>query len=635
MDRAGGPWLRLLLLFAFALALRAVYLLELSGSVLLDVLIGDGAEYDRWARALLADDGSAPEVFYQAPLYPYALAAVYRLAPSHVAVMWGQALFGAGACVLLALAGRRWFDARTGWIAGVLLALYPFALFYTSLLQKTTLALFFLCAVLLLLAHARAGRGLAFPFAAGAALGALCLLRENALALVPVVPLCVAVGPAEPGHGSARRALRAAAVVAGVLLLLAPVAWRNAERGGGGLLPTTFQLGTNLHAGNFRGSAGRYVPPREGAGFPGREQDDAWQLAEAAAGRPLTPAEVSSHWTREALAEVRADPVAWLRLMAFKTLLLVNAEEVLDIEAHQVFADESRLLRGLAAVLHFGVLFPLAVWGVVATAGRWRRLWPLYAVFLTLAGSVVVFFVLGRLRLPLVPIAALFAAAGVAALPALREASARTRLACAACLAIGALACNWPLPGGVPSPRAATWNDLGVALRQQGRDDEALAWFERSLLRDPDYYRAHLNRGELLRARGEPAAGLASIRQAVALRPDSAVARLYLARALMDAGRTADALAAARRALALDPGHVGAESLVGLLLLREGRADEALPHLRRYVARRPDDPRGHNNLGAALLSSGREDEARAAFQAALRADPGHAGARANLERLGP
>jgi tetratricopeptide (TPR) repeat protein len=247
---------------------------------------------------------------------------------------------------------------------------------------------------------------------------------------------------------------------------------------------------------------------------------------------------------------------------------------------------------------------------------------------------VVIFFVLGRLRFPLVPIAVLFAASGLSALPSLRGAGARRWLACAACLAGGAVLANWPLGGGVASPRALTYNDLGVALHQRGREDEALAMFERSIARDPRFYRAYLNKGELLRDRGRTDAALVVIREALAIQPDSAVAYQYLGAALMDAGRLPDAIAAVRHSLALDPGQVGAESLLGLLLLRESRPEQAIPHLEAYVKRRRDDPRGYNNLGAALMRAGRVEEARAAFREALRLDPSHAGARANLERLG-
>jgi tetratricopeptide (TPR) repeat protein len=629
---AQGSSARCLLLFCFAFAARAIYLLELSDTILLEVLIGDGEGYDRWARGLLADGGRTPDVFYQAPLYPYLLAGVYGLTgPSPVLVLWLQAALGAASCVLLALAGRRFFGERAGWIAGALLAIYPFALFYTGLIQKTALALFFLCLLLWLLAKTRDAPGWRLPLAAGLALGALSLLRENALALLPLVALWLLF---EPREASGRqRVLRAATLCAGMLLMLGPVAWRNAAHGGGGLIPTSFQLGTNLYAGNHHGSSGRYVPPREGGGFPGREESDATQLAEAATGEALTPAGVSRYFVAKTFEEIRAEPLSWLALMLRKSVLLWNAEEVLDTEAPEVYADESILLRGLAAGFHFGVLFPIALWGVVATLPDRRRLSILYVLLLGMAASVVLFFVLGRLRFPLVPILILFAAAGIAALPRLRGAGPVQLALCVGCLFFGGLLANWPLGGGVREPRALTYNDLGVALRLAGRPDEALGWFDRAIARDADYYRAYLNKGETLRARGQTEAAIRLAREAVALQPASAVSRQYLAIALMDAGRRREALMEIRHALELDPGNVAFESLLGLLLLQQGRPGEAIPHLESYVKRRPDDPRGHNNLGAALHRSGRVEEARGAFRAALRLDPGHEDARRNLDSL--
>ena len=617
-----------LLLFGLAFAVRAAYLIELRGSVLVEVLIGDGYGYDQWARALVAGDGGAPGVFYQAPLYPYFLAAVYRVTGGSIAaVLWLQALLGAGACVLLGMAGRSFFGARAGYLAGGMLAVYPYALFYGGLVEKSALALFCLCLLLLLLGRARDLPGAWLPAAAGLVLGALCLLRENALALLPVVALWLLLEPPDAPRRS--RLLRAAAACASTLLVLAPVAWRNAAHGGGGLLPTTFQLGTNLYAGNYHGASGRYVPPREGGGFPGREESDARQLAEAATGGPLTPSGVSRYWTARTLEEIHAAPGDWLLLMLRKTLLLWNAEEVLDTEAPEVYADESRLLASLTRVFHFGVLLPIALFGVAATFGDRRRLWLLYALVLGMAASVVIFFVLGRLRFPLVPLLILFAAAGIAALP--EVARSRRRLAvCGGLLLAGAALANAPAGGAVVDPRALTWNDLGVALRREGRTDEALAHFERAIAREPAFYRAHLNKAEILRTQGDTGAAIELARQAVAIQPGSAVARQYLAAALKDAGRTDEALAEIRRALALDPGHAASESLLGLLLLQHGRPAEAIPHLARYTERRPDDPRGFNNLGVALAKAGRVSDAHAAFREALRLDPAHAGARRNL-----
>ncbi len=70
-----------------------------------------------------------------------------------------------------------------------------------------------------------------------------------------------------------------------------------------------------------------------------------------------------------------------------------------------------RQLRIGSWIGHFGLLVPLAVLGVIVTWPDRRRLWILYALTLTYALSVVMFYVFARYRYPLVPFLLLFAAA--------------------------------------------------------------------------------------------------------------------------------------------------------------------------------------------------------------------------------
>ncbi len=44
------------------------------------VLMGDARGYDEWAQRIAAGDWIGHEVFYQAPLYPYFLGAIYAVA---------------------------------------------------------------------------------------------------------------------------------------------------------------------------------------------------------------------------------------------------------------------------------------------------------------------------------------------------------------------------------------------------------------------------------------------------------------------------------------------------------------------------------------------------------------------------
>src|SRR5205814_5019650 len=95
-------WLPLIIIGVAAFALRVMYFVELRGTPLFAVLIGDGKQYDAWAQQIAGGQWIGTEVFYQTPLYPYFLAVIFKVAGhSLLTVRIIQALLGAAACVLL------------------------------------------------------------------------------------------------------------------------------------------------------------------------------------------------------------------------------------------------------------------------------------------------------------------------------------------------------------------------------------------------------------------------------------------------------------------------------------------------------------------------------------------------------
>ncbi len=179
---------QLLLLALAALLLRVAYVWEIGSQPLFGYLVGDALVYDAWAREIAAGAWLGDEVFYQAPLYPYFLGSLYRfIGPDLLWTRLVQVTFGAGSCVLLALAGSAFFSRRVGLAAGWLLAVYPTAIFFDALVQKSVLDLFLISLLLYALGRIRTAPGPGRCLAVGLTLGCLILTRENAGIFAPVV----------------------------------------------------------------------------------------------------------------------------------------------------------------------------------------------------------------------------------------------------------------------------------------------------------------------------------------------------------------------------------------------------------------------------------------------------------------
>jgi len=579
---------RLVAIFLLAAALRFAHVAAIGEAPFARLLIGDARSYDRWAKTIAGGDWLGTATFYQAPLYPYLLGAYYRIAGTDpMGVRWAQALAGAAACVLLAWAGRAWLGERDGLAAGAILAVYPPAIYFDGIVQKAALDNVLMCALLAVLGAFVLRRDRRLMLAAGAVLGLFALSRENALVFFAII----AAWLAWRRLGLAPVALLAA----GTALVLAPVAIRNRVVGGE-LLITTSQAGSNFYIGNGPSANGAYVPIRPGREMPEFERTDATQVAQAAIGHPLTPGEVSSYWWSRSLSWIRENPGAWLRLMGRKWMLVWNRVELPDTESFEVYRDASVVLRALAAVLGFGILVALGAAGMVLA---WRvepRPDLLYLMLFGYAAAVAAFYVFARYRYPLVPILALFAGHALVRGWGLLAARDLRRLRPAAIAAALALVVScWPILS-MAGTRALSYANLGIGFAEEGRLDEAIVLFRKSIDLYPSEPDAHYN----------------------------------LAVALDQLGQEEQAANELVTVLRLDPGFAAAHDNLGVLLARSGNFADAERHFREALRLDPSSPLTRNNLGNIAQERGRVDEAVRLYQDALRIEPGYVEARMNL-----
>jgi tetratricopeptide (TPR) repeat protein len=656
--------------FSVALAIRLIHIWQIRRSPYFDVLMGDANGYDLWAQRLAGGDWIGTEVFYQAPLYPYFLGAVYAIFGRDLLIVRiVQALIGSASCALLGLAGARFFSPRVGVIAGLALAFWAPAIFFDGLLQKSVLDLFFVCVGLYLIsaisnqqsAISNQNTAISQWIALGAAMGALALTRENALVFILVILVWA-------WYQHSRKVVIPAFVI-GLAIVLTPVVVRNYAIDGGFYL-TTSQFGSNFYIGNNPGADGTYASIRFGRGAPEFERIDAKEVAEASVGRDLSASEVSSYWTGRALGYITSQPLDWLRLTGRKMLLLVNRTEMVDTESLESHAEWSAPVAWLSWIAHFGILVPLAVLGIIVT-WRDRRLWILHALTVTYALSVVAFYVFARYRYPLVPLLLLFASAPFDSPFDSQQRTSRPLLLAQGLrrwpvivsVVMAAIVANLSMLSpalmraitennlgtalqeqkryedairhheraiAVAPDYAPAYNNLGAALRASDRVDEAIANYRKALELEPDYPSAAFNLANALLAKGETGASVEQFREALQKSPQSVEAQNNLGTALAARGDTAGAMAAFRAAIAVDDRSVIAHRNLGNLLIDTGSRREGVQHLERAIALAPLEPEAIYDVGTVLLEDQNFLGAAARFQAALTIKPDWPEAHNNL-----
>ncbi len=643
-------WITLL-----ALALRIVHLLEARDVPLFDILIVDGRQYDAWARRIAAGDWIGTETFYQAPLYPYFLG-ILKLALGDG--LWPirivQAVLGATSCGLLFLAARQFVSHRVGVVAGVMLAVYPPAIFFDGLVQKAAIGGFIVVLVLWLIARAQQVPRWSRFGTLGVALGLLLLTREETILLVPAILLWILVR--FRGSPWALRGQWIASLLGGAALVLLPVGWRNYAVGGEFLI-TTSQAGTNFWIGNRPGSEGIYAPLRPGRSDTSVERVDAFELAEIEMGRKLTPREVSDFWFDQSFTWIRNEPAAWLKLLGRKALLLVNAFEVPDAEDQYFYEKYETVLALLSRFVHLGTVLPLCAAGLWLAWPRRRDLGVLALLLGVLCIGVVMFYVMGRYRYPIVPIVIVFASVALVQGIALARVGAWKSLAPAfAALVSCAVIANWPIFSR-DSQIGMSHVNAGAALASFDRFDEAKVQYEAALKLDPDLPEAWANLGALHGRLGRMPEAIDCFEQAVRLRPDDPRFHMRLGtayymnrdgtRAVRELTRSTElfpqdpeawnnlryifvqardwsrAVDVARRGVASNPDDLGLNLALAWLLAVTPDARLVAPDESAAIARRCIQATGGasaeavSTLAAALARAGRFDEARAKAQEAL------------------
>ena len=621
----------MVLIWVVALAVQVLYLSEGGRDPSFFEPVIDAAIYDRLARSIASGELLPDGAFWQPPLYQYFLGGIYFLFGPHIlAAKIIQALIGATSCLLTYLIGKRLFSRSVGVIAGLVMAFYGPMVFFAGQLLSTGLEVFLdLLALRLFLAATdkpRASRWFAFGLVTGAA----AVARPTILVLLAeavVVLIIIAIR---------RKSLRAwaagtASLVLGAAIAIAPATACNYLVERRPVLICT-NGGINLFIGN-NPRAEETIAIRPGMDWKNL-LDMGWTT-----GAP-TRIELDRYFLGEAKSFFLNQPGAAARNLLRKARLFWNSYETPRNVDIYVFRNYSKLLsilvwRSGSFSFPFGILAPLAFLGIISGCKGYRGRVLLVVFVLLYSASVIAFFNAARYRLPLVPVLAVFAAAGVVWLS--RQVRTRRYLRAAAaalsCIAVGILV-NMPVraPSQGINFHAELYNFLAMRDLHTHNDPAAAEEdFRRSLRIDPDYAVVHGRLGSVLAEQGKPEEAIGECRRAVQLDPGLYEPCYTLANLLAGRGLGEEAMECYQRTIELKPDHAEAYNNLAGILVKQGRTKEAMEYFRRSLFLKPDAPEGvYFNLVVLLKKEGSFEEAARVLRAGILAHPKSAALRGTL-----
>ncbi len=313
-DHAEAPkswWISLLLIGLLALMLRAGWAVAVPVEPTSDPKV-----YMQFARNIAAGHGYCFEPGRPTAYWAVGPAAFYALSflafgETYTPMVVALVVIGSATCVLLAMLGRLWFDARVGLVSGLLMACWPGQIGLATVPASEPLFLFL--TVLAFRIHAGGstswwGRGLAI----GIALAAATYVRPIALLLPIVLAWTSLVGRPDRdrstrGLGAWKRVFAETLCCLVVMaLLIAPWTIRNARVMGGPAL-ISLNAGPNLWMGNHPGADGRFTPIPEEMSWDSELERD-------------------KEMRKLALEFIKAEPATFLKLCLMRTAYIHERE---------------------------------------------------------------------------------------------------------------------------------------------------------------------------------------------------------------------------------------------------------------------------------------------------------------------
>jgi len=176
-------------------------------------------------------------------------------------------------------------------------------------------------------------------------------------------------------------------------------------------------------------------------------------------------------------------------------------------------------------------------------------------------------------------------------------------------------------------------NNLANMLFLQGKPDEAVFHYNEILKFNPQKADARNNLANVLSAQGKLDEAVLHYKEAIKINPEYVDAHYNLANVLSCRGKLDEAVLHYKEAIKISPEYVKAHYQLGRILINQGKMKQALFHFANTIRISPDYAEGYNQIGLILAGQGKYNKAEEFFSKAVQIRPNYTEARKNIELL--
>ena len=176
-------------------------------------------------------------------------------------------------------------------------------------------------------------------------------------------------------------------------------------------------------------------------------------------------------------------------------------------------------------------------------------------------------------------------------------------------------------------------NNLGAALIDKGKPDEALLYFAEALRINPQKTDARNNLANVLSAQGKLDEAVSHYKEAIRINPEHADAHYNLANVLSAQRKLDEAVLHYKEAIEINPEYAKAYYHLGNILINQKKVKEAMFHFAEAIRINPDYAEAYNKIGLILAWQGKYKKAKVFFLKAIQVRPNYMEARKNIAIL--